>query len=394
MARFLVAWEYGEGLGHVRRVVPIGRALRARGHEVVFAFRDATQLVHAAREGFTAWPAAVLKRPSTFDPAPINGSHLLLSLGFADTSALAGALRGWASILHAVQPTVLVADYAPLAMIAAHRHGVPRATVGAGFTLPPAAAPLPAMRPGAAVDEASLEAADARLVSQVAEALGDAAAWSSAPDIFHGDLDLLTTFAEMDPWGPREVRYTGPILAQDEGGRDAAWPERGTEKVVAYLRPRDAGFAATLEALRGSSACALVAAPGLARDAARSITTPSMHVHEQALRLGSVLREARLAIGHGGAGFTAAALRAGVPLALLPMHLEQDLTARRLAAQGLAVVLDARGGAATLRAGLAAALADEAMREHARAFAARHGADAQEDAADVAAAALERLAAA
>ena len=40
MARIVFAWELGGHTGHVTTLMPIARALRARGHEVQFLLRD------------------------------------------------------------------------------------------------------------------------------------------------------------------------------------------------------------------------------------------------------------------------------------------------------------------------------------------------------------------
>ena len=40
MARILFAWELGGDYGHLARLLPVAQALKAGGHEVVFAVRD------------------------------------------------------------------------------------------------------------------------------------------------------------------------------------------------------------------------------------------------------------------------------------------------------------------------------------------------------------------
>ena len=40
MSRIFIAWELGGGMGHIQRLYPVAKGLRARGHEVVFAVRD------------------------------------------------------------------------------------------------------------------------------------------------------------------------------------------------------------------------------------------------------------------------------------------------------------------------------------------------------------------
>ena len=52
MARVLCAWELGSGLGHIGRIVPIARELRALGHEVVMVLRDSAYMHITRADGF------------------------------------------------------------------------------------------------------------------------------------------------------------------------------------------------------------------------------------------------------------------------------------------------------------------------------------------------------
>lgn len=389
MPRFLVAWEFGEDLGHVRRMLPVARALRRRGHEVALAFRDAAHLATPAREGFAAWPAPVLRRPATFDPAPINAADLLLNLGFRDAASLRGVQRAWDGLLDATRPDVVVGDYAPNAMLAAKRRGLRRATLGSGFALPPARVPLPAIRPSAHGDHGRLHAVDTALRESVARAVGGADA-GDVIDLFRGDENLLLTWPELDPLGPRAEDYLGPMASADEGA-EAVWDDTPARRVLAYLKPRDARFRGLLQALEASGAQVIVAAPGMLPEHARAQSSPRVRIFATALRLSPLLCGIDLCVGHGGAGFAAEALRAGTPLFLLPMHLEQELVARRLVATGVAA-MHRPEPAASIEAQLAAALADRALHDRARAFARSLAARTASDPALDAAARLEALA--
>jgi UDP:flavonoid glycosyltransferase YjiC (YdhE family) len=392
MARFLVAWELGGDLGHLRRVIPVGRALREGGHEVAFAFRDATCLGFAADAGFPAWPAPMLRVPERMAAAPLNIPDMLLNIGFRDRASVSGVQRAWDALMAAAAPDVVVADYAPNALIAAARHGVRRATLASGFALPPIRDPMPALRPGTQVDEQALRSRGAELQAALDAALagtrhpGAGERAISLDTLFYGDVNVLATLPQLDPFGPREGDYVGPVLA-DDGGVEAQW-KTDAPRVLAYLKPRDARFAPLLEAMRASGVEALVAAPGLAPEAAHRASDERVRVVPAALRLAPLLAQADLCVSHAGPGFAAAALLAGVPLALAPMHAEQDLIALRLQEQGLAIVLDAREGAQGLRAGLTRALSDDAMRQRARAIAA----SVPRTAGDAARAAADRLA--
>src|SRR5258708_34698937 len=161
----------------------------------------------------------------------------------------------------------------------------------------------------------------------------------AARELFAGDSHLLCNFAEIDPFGPRaDVEYLGP-LADSTSGLEVAWQTRDRPRILAYLKPRDPRFAELVAALRKVAGEALVAAPGLADPEAEELSSNRVRVFSQPLRLDGVLEAADLCLAHGGAGLTARCVVAGVPLALLPMQLEQDLIARRLKAAGAAEML-------------------------------------------------------
>jgi UDP:flavonoid glycosyltransferase YjiC (YdhE family) len=365
MAGFLLAWEFGQDLGHVRRVVPIAAALREGGHEVHLAFRDATMLGHALDAGFPAWPAPLLKRPSRIDPLPVNASDVLLNLGFRDEGSVAGALDAWRALLDATRADVLVADYAPMALVAAAQRRMPRATIGSGFALPPRTQPLPALRDVGPQGGEVRAQRDTELLERMRRVAAGIEGLTLAA-LFHGDVDLLCTLPQLDPYGPREGDYLGPVQGTAGGLRE----EWRTQKphVLAYLKPRDARFRPLLRALEALDAETIVAAPGLAPGEAAALSSPAVRVHHEPVQLAGLIEHATLCVAHGGAGFAAAALLAGVPLALAPMHLEQELVSRRIRDEALGVLLPA-GGADAARAALAAALADAGLAARERDFA-------------------------
>ncbi len=66
MSKILLAWESGENWGHLTRDVPVARALRARGHQVVGAVCDtrvAGEILGPAGIPFVQAPMAAF-RPS------------------------------------------------------------------------------------------------------------------------------------------------------------------------------------------------------------------------------------------------------------------------------------------------------------------------------------------
>lgn len=339
MARVLCAWEFGTGLGHVRRIVPIARELRAMGHEVIVAFRDSMFLDEARTAGIEAFIAPLLRTPKQMSPSPLSFSDILLNLGFDNVNGTAGALRAWRSLFELLSPDLLVSEYAPTALIAARLSSIPRVTIGAGFSQPILRDPLPALRPWLHADPGVLRALDDRLLQAVRRAWGAAGPVPSrAYELFEADLHLLCTFPEIDPYGPRQgAEYIGP---QGDSGQavDVQWQGSEGTRVFAYLKSRNPRFEPLLAALKSLDAEVVVAAPGLTEEQARNASTPRMRVVAAAVNLDLLLPGASLCIAHAGAGVPARAMAAGVPMALLPMQLDQFLMAKRIEKTGAAEV--------------------------------------------------------
>ncbi len=376
MARVLFAWEFGGDLGHARRLVPIARELRGLGHEPLFVFRDVALLGDLAREGFEWFAAPRLRQPAALDPTPLNASDILLNLGYGDAMGLNGALRAWLALVALVKPALMVADYAPTALLAARAAKIARITIGTGFSVPAHADPLPALREWHPVEPSVLQRFDARLVDIVVRAFDKLSLTAIAPrsafDVFDADAHLLCTLPEIDPFGPREgVEYVGP-QGDAQSGDEAAWRKGASPRVFAYLKPRDARFAPAIEALHALGGDAIVAAPGLDPAQAAAHCSATVRVFPNTLRLDTLLADADLCVSHGGPGLAARALVAGVPMALVPMQLEQYLVGMRLVRAGVAQMLAPDAPSADLRGWIAGAVADARMREAARKHAKVH----------------------
>jgi UDP:flavonoid glycosyltransferase YjiC (YdhE family) len=374
MARILCAWEFGGDLGHVRRLLPIARELRRLGHEAAFVFRDHAPLGAHADEGFEWFQAPLVRLPPTQNTSPLSPTDVLLNLGYADAAALTGALLGWRALCALWQPDLIVADYAPGALLAARMRGVPTATIGSGFSLPLPGAPLAAYRDWHRVEPGVPRRLDDHLLATVSKAFQNVHAApppGAARELFAGDVNLVCTFPDLDPFGPREgVEYLGPI-ADASAAREVAWNTDARPRIFAYLKPRDARFVPLVTALRQVAGEALVAAPGLTDAQARELSSDRVRVFSEALNL-DALGSADLCISHAGPGVASRAILAGVPLALLPMQLEQFLVARRLRSAGAADFISPDDPPPDFAAWLGAIAQRADLREGARALGRAH----------------------
>ncbi len=377
----LFCWEYGGGLGHLARFLPVARKLAAQGIDVAWAVRDLARVHEAFSPAeFTLWQAPTwLHQTRGLPEPPVSYPDLLLRNGYLEPGYLEGIVRGWRSLIEQLTPRVLVADYAPGAMLAARGRDVRVATIGTGFFIPPALSPMPSFFPRAAGLEARLADAEARVLANanaVLGALGDAPLQRLA-DLFRVNEQFLTTVPELDHYRARpEARYWGVLADSLRRDSRADWPAGDAARVLVYLDGMHAWLPAALDAIDALGLRALVYAPGISqlerdrRPAARfSFAAAPLDIATAAAQCDAAL----LAAGHGS---VAMVLRAGKPMVLLPAHAEQAVTARNAFDLGVAVTPgDGPPDSVRLRAALDAAIKDPAPRRRAQAFADRYAGD-------------------
>jgi hypothetical protein len=379
MARILIAWEFGRNFGHIARDLPLARACRDAGHEVFWAVPNLRAAANElADEGFTLLQTPWIRAATRLDRAPVNFADMLLGEGYDDAPALLGALHGWIALLRLVQPAAVVYDYAPTALLAAHVARVPTLVLGSGFLVPPLVSPLPSIQPWTAVAPDALVQAEARLVAHMN---GATARFGGAPlarlaDLYGQGLQCLTSFEELDPFGPRPgVRYYGPMFAL---GRQAAvdWTTTGRKRVFAYLRPDVPGCEALLTALQGLDAEVVCALPGL--PPAWGQRFDRVRFHAGAVDMDRLLPGADVAIT-SGSGTIPTCLLAGVPVLVAPQFIEQYLAGLRLQAFGAGLTVFRPEPPASYRALLERLLSEPGLRLQARAFAERHAGHDREE---------------
>jgi UDP:flavonoid glycosyltransferase YjiC (YdhE family) len=318
-----MAWELGGNLGHVAPLLTVARALRGRGHKVVFALRDLSNADLIARSGFAFLAAPEVRRKR---PPLTYGSFAEMLAGEAFPSAKAafvGALA-WRSIFRAVRPDVLLADHAPTALLAARGQGMRTVLCGVPFSIPPAGRPLPRFSKqarGAAEREAKLLA---RLNGVLAVLRGPALETASA--LYGADAVAVKWLPELDFFGPRpRSHYAGPVLS-DAGDAEPAWPNTGGPKLLVYLRP-GSHLPGLLEAMKRSDASVVGYIPG----------DTSLNLSETPLKMSALLPQCDALVCHGG-NLSAAAVLHGKPLLLYPVYVEQRRTAERAREVGVAAV--------------------------------------------------------
>lgn len=332
MARIAFAWELGGEYGHVMSCAGLARGLETHGHHISFMFRELRQLqVIPEAKNYDIFQAPrSIREGVDVNPRPAGFPDILLGCGYGSAMELTGLLGGWRSLLARWKPDMVVADFAPTAMLAARTLGIPCVTYGNGFFIPPKISPLPAFRIDDPVDPVHLALADAKALEHVNIALQHFGAppLSKLADLLDVTEDFLCTFPELDHYERASSGYYGPRVRFDRGA-DIEWPADGGKRVFVYVKKEMAQLEALLGIIAGSPHRIVTYIPDL-DEARKARLIGRGHVYSpKPLRLDTFLRNCDMLVTHGGEIATGC-LAHGIPALMFPTHFEQYITARRM----------------------------------------------------------------
>ncbi|MBX3502053.1 MAG: hypothetical protein KF889_21640 [Alphaproteobacteria bacterium] len=334
MARILFAWELGGGIGYVDRLSQVATALAAEGHEPVFVVRD---LIGTA-ELFAGKPWIVMQAPMAVgllhptQPSFVPGSYadLLAVNNFANAEHLFRLAHAWHMLFLALQPALVVAEYAPVATLAAHGR-IPTIAMGHGYILPPPdQGEFPIFDPATqrfAPPERILEA-----VRSAQQRLGGIVA-DTVPAVIGGTRHFVTSFAETDPYaGFRSQPDAGPLESIPPPVAPAGRPS-----FYAYLSATHPQLRMILQSL---VECGLPGAAYVKRvtpEIRQYLGERKVHVFDRPPPLADVTRGAHVVVHHGAAATLAAAMGAGRPQMLWPEVADQQVSANTVDRLGVSV---------------------------------------------------------
>jgi UDP:flavonoid glycosyltransferase YjiC (YdhE family) len=339
MAKIALVWEFGGGLGHIMYSLPLARNLQERGHEVVFIMKH---VINADKilspHGFKVIQAPlwqlVLNRLTTTH----NFAEVLFNRGYLVPGALLSITKAWRTLYDLIRPDLVIADYAPSAIIAARGTNIKTALYGTGFFFPPRQSPMPTIVPWKDTNEELFHYSE----KKVLEIINDTLQQLNAPvlqrfaDLFEVNENFLTTFKELDHYQVREpVKYWGPVISLPEG-ESPLWPGRkGTKKIFCYLKPNYPHIEWVLQILQQLDDAVIVFMRGIQKELMQKFQSENMTFVTDPLNMLEVCRECDLVVCHAGHGTIAVTLLHGKPLVLLPEHnhLEQILMAYNLREQ-------------------------------------------------------------
>jgi hypothetical protein len=358
--RVLLASELGAGRGHVVKLARVAGAL-GPGLPLVAALPG---LRHAA--DLRSMGARVIRCPRLRVTSPAGNATWACYLGAVlnEATAVRRSLGFWRDLIVAEDISILVADYAPLALWAAQTlraegWDIRIIAVGTGYGVPPDGLErLPRLVPG--YDRVvHPEAGTLALLNQVAEGMGIAPLPRLAA-LGRADRALVATFPFLDPYGRPAAALCPPLVDLSHGLAE------GDELFVYFSRDEPAG-PDLAEALTRLPLPRRGYLPGADATVKARLRAAGMIVEEAPIPAALIARRSRMVLHAAPHGTLCMAALAGLPQAGLPGHMEQMTHATRAAAAGiLRLIPPGKATAAGIMALVTQVYDDAAMRGRAR----------------------------
>jgi len=334
MARILIGWELGAGLGHVSRLRKIARALAERGHHPIFAVRNLVESWSLLKDdGFTVVQAPMPNASPRSVKSPWRAaglSDIFVMQGFDRPGDIYPVVMAWQHLFDLYRPALAISDYSPMMCLAAFG-SVPMVIIGDGFTVPPSHLDeIPKIRPN--VEETAPQADVVAAMAEVQLRRGRPAP-ESFSQLFECESTWVCTFPELDPFKAHRLKpAVGPFDAPP-----APLPPPNERRFFAYLGTDYKKFKIA------SKGIAEIGLPGevyVRRASPKTVKVfedNGIHVHKQPASMVDTLRKCSVIIHQGGIGTTEVSLAIGRPQVILTTHLEQNLNGSAVERQGTGV---------------------------------------------------------
>lgn len=337
----LYAWEWGAGVGHLRRFAPIAERLTDGGHRLTIVPRDTMQVRRFfSRQRFGLLQSPVqLGRTAPRFPNPQTIAGLAWNLGFDHPDRIEGVFDAWSGLIRHLRPDALISDFGLAASIIARAHGIPTVRIGTGFECPPAQD-----QPASLFGEASTVTADEqRLAESVllninrvlrAMGLGTMSGWSEI--VGAPDRSVLATIPPLDPYRQArgDAEYVG--VWDNDAGVPPRWPVGGETRAIAYLKPFPM-LTRLLSVLNEMGVGVTVIGDGISASQLSSLDRRMTAVCPELVNLREAASECQFMITNGNHGTTVRSLSLARPVLACPLFIEQRLTGRLVEAHGVGV---------------------------------------------------------
>jgi UDP:flavonoid glycosyltransferase YjiC (YdhE family) len=328
----LLAWEHGNGRSHVAGLRAVAEAVRDR-----FTFDAALcKLTHSGEfAGLCTpvqgpWlPTSDGLRKSLGSPRRATWGEFLGDFGFRRPEILRERIGWWQKVMRECDISLVIADCAPCALMAARGLGIPSIATGTGYlTPPPIMETFPVLLPQYSTriyDEAEIVETINSVVPEFGiPRLGRLSEIYACSDQLAFTLDMLDPYTE---WRSQ------PLLPPMTGG--SVEPASGGEEIFIYFSTTEKTDPALMEAVGKLGVPVRLLMLGIDDATAEHFTRLGVQVERSPLPVDLLVRRTRMMVNAAQHGTLCIALAAGLPQVSVPQQLEQQYSADAAASRGV-----------------------------------------------------------
>ena len=367
MKRAFIAWEIGEGRGHVVHLAAIAASLKRRN------YRNVASLAHLDYAGELAphceqveqSPLLPFRKLADYDLPGSYYSDWLWLHHFDDPATIRDAIERWRAQLVAARADIVVAEQAPCAILAARSLGLPTVQIGVPATAPPAGM---STFPPYLADRATRLCSEAALCGAVNAAISDFGlpALPALPAIYTCGDQIVAAIKLLDRYSEWRTRpYVPPVV----GG----WHEPGErrrEELFVYLSTFDRTNPVILTAIASLKVPTRVFVAG---NLPMAVAVAGRHrtvVEDRPRPPAEIVRTARVLLHAGNHGMCCLGVQAGLPQVTVSGQTEHRFNGRMLAQAGIGISVELQHWTVpNIQAAIEKAWDDDAMANHAAATA-------------------------
>lgn len=349
MARILLCWELGDGLAHLSHLHKAADYFIQQGHEIWVAARDLGDVKALFSDSVRVVQSPYIDKRISYltksDSPPRGFAELLYRSGYYSADALTGILEAWKMLLETIRPDMLIIDHSPTALLATRGQPIPRILVGTGFSLPDHNRPTSLFynTESAKRETQEHEKEVLRVINQVCYEQNIPTVRSLADLYEDSDSNILSTWSELDPYGfrnpaqRRKTVYVGTI--PETYTEPADFPHFRGPKIYCHVN-WGADVPVLLKALQSIECSAVIVATDFPQRAIDAHPGRHLNYVMNPVNMDEVFEKTTFAILNAGMNLTSQFLKAGIPVAMIPQHVEQLLIARRVEALNAGYMLN------------------------------------------------------
>jgi hypothetical protein len=333
----LLAWETGLGRGHVVTLRTVADAVSDRftfdAALCRLQFKDELAAFCEPVQG--PWlPFSDEYRKSRGNPRTATWGEFMGDIGFRRPEILRESIGWWQGVMRECDISLVIADSAPCALLAARGLGIPSVAVGTGYLVPP-----PDMQtfPVLLQQHATCIHDEAEIVETINSVVPEFGVpkLERLPEVYAGTDQLVFTLDMLDPYAAWRSQ---PLLPPMIGG--TAEPVSGGDEIFIYFSTKEKSDPGLMEAIGSLGVPVRLFMPGMEDAMAQEFARRGVQVEPTPVPVDLIAKRTRLMVNAAQHGTLCIGLAAGLPQVCVPQQLEHQYNGEAAARRGCVRVVD------------------------------------------------------